>query len=803
MADIPESLDWGIVKGRIGKIITDTVDEGRAPNVADLTVTVTLVPSQRWIRVLGEDGGIFYLDDVVCPVVDGLLVDPETNEPGVSVIAYAQPNAVPNFVQWTATIDAEGVKADLDPVTFNVAGGGVTTNLEEQFGAEGELPYALVVSTEERELAEAAAAKSKQYRDEAAVAMQNAQAAAQLADGSAILGEDGKVREEVLPEELTPAGLSTQIDEAVAAAGPFGFLAQVYAGFNQITYGHSFLAEQGLADVTAHWARRFAAAFGLTYPTSQGGTANDLKRAVGGSEVQDSAARVLNTAPYVPGSGQLVVVENLINTARKNGAVALDLTAARNAMRAMMAALNASAKTEETDAAITYSAGTWTNGTVTTASGGGVKSNSGTGAYFEFTAPLTDAYVLSVARGAGTAGATITITDQNTGTTLDSLDLSNQALGTTGPFAWRIPASARGHVVRFTRTGGTSIYFDALLTQSLTPPPVLWMKEPYLGDYSYSTTFPNGSDAALDAFNALVDEVAAEFPNVIVADPQKAGYWTKAKALPGVDGALVQADGVHPSAEGGQALFLTARDALLAYMTRRAVQVSLVAGTTAGGEVAETFDLRTDPGLVAFYDSASLSALADGAQVATWTPSAGIETVALARSATAERPVMSTGAVYGGKRALLFDGVDDDMAATLAASYSGAQTVLVIGAITNADGCAVSLSGSGVATNLYSEAGTALVAAPGSSGQTLSAAFTPGASYLRLGIVANGATSAMYIDGSKSSGTLGAAVGGNVLRLGETNVATKRLTGGIVALALFERALTDAEVDAAFTQMLA
>ena len=43
-----------------------------------------------------------------------------------------------------------------------------------------------------------------------------------------------------------------------------------------LTYGHSFLAEQGLADETRYYARQVAATLGLSYPTAVGGRENEL-----------------------------------------------------------------------------------------------------------------------------------------------------------------------------------------------------------------------------------------------------------------------------------------------------------------------------------------------------------------------------------------------------------------------------------------------------------------------------------------------------------------------------------------------
>jgi hypothetical protein len=342
-----------------------------------------------------------------------------------------------------------------------------------------------------------------------------------------------------------------------------------------ITYGHSFLAEQGLVDVTHYWARRLAQALGLTYPTSDDGSVNDLKRAVGGSTIGDTVARVAGATglgtpvpAWTPGTKALVVLQCLLNTLRLNGATALDLTSATNYGRAILAVLSASEIIDDTDARITKSAGTWTAATQGLWVSGTAQYNAANGAYFEFVVPGDrDVYIATASRGQNTAGAVVSIADQTAGATLvPSLDLSNQTISSSGIYVWRTPSSARGHTVRVTKTGGTSLYLDAVLPVSPTPPPVLWMKEPYLANYAASTQFPNGSDAAVDAFNAIVDVLAAEFPNVIVANPNKPGYWDK-----NMD--ILTSDQVHPNDKGHLDLARAGYDAIRGWQTRKALSL--------------------------------------------------------------------------------------------------------------------------------------------------------------------------------------------------------------------------------------
>lgn len=222
MADIPESLDWGIVEGRFGTIVSDTTDAGRVPDIVPLTGMVTLTPSEPWVRALSDpDGGMFEVETLVCPIIAGRIYPPDTSpndvpaESGVPVLATQQANAFPNIIQWTASFDIPGTQ-QLRPVLFNVAGQGATTHLEEQFGDAGEVPYIVVVSDEERRRAELAAAKAGEYRDVARTEADRAEAAAEAAGAlEPVVGVDGKLLPEVLPEPLTDAGLSAKIDEQV------------------------------------------------------------------------------------------------------------------------------------------------------------------------------------------------------------------------------------------------------------------------------------------------------------------------------------------------------------------------------------------------------------------------------------------------------------------------------------------------------------------------------------------------------------------------------------------------------------
>jgi len=326
-----------------------------------------------------------------------------------------------------------------------------------------------------------------------------------------------------------------------------------------LTYGHSFLAEQGVADETRYYARQVAAELGLAYPTAVGGRENALNRAVGGSSMRDAAARALGEYHRDVASGSaVVIIQGLINSARLNGIAPADITTARHALHALLTVVNAESRRDVTDAATFRFGGVWRSPTDHGDRPPTLwRDTSSPGAWVDIAAPDHDAYL--VFAGMSTSGGpTVSVTDRtDPGCPAESFSLGDQCVQSAlwVPVAYRLPPAMRGHSVRFSYAEGTApLALSSLLVQSPTPPVVLLMKEPYLADYAASTAFPHGSDEALDAFNALADEAAAAFPSCRVADPNVAGFWDKAHHL--------QADHVHPNERGNDALARTALAAL-------------------------------------------------------------------------------------------------------------------------------------------------------------------------------------------------------------------------------------------------
>lgn len=353
-----------------------------------------------------------------------------------------------------------------------------------------------------------------------------------------------------------------------------GAAKQALVGVPMVGMGHSFIVGSNIQSPNK-WAEQLAAAFGMTYPTLA--TTGDLMRAVAGSRVEEAAQRILSssTLKWNPGDPYPALIQALINTARKNGADANTKAGALNSLRTMCAMISSAAAVPATSTRFTYSSG-WAATAVSTSLSGNVQTIASGGAStvnVTFTMPASVVYLLFLARPGGTAGHRIVVKNSNTGATLVSFDNVNQCSADTpntyAPLVLRV-AAAVGDTIAITRdtTPGTGpLSFDGFIVPSASPPPIMLMKEPYLANYSLSTDYPNGSDAVLDYFNDVIDTMAKEFGNVIVANPNTAGYWDKTT--------MIQSDGTHPNDAGSAALANTMRDAVNAQLPRNLARRAL------------------------------------------------------------------------------------------------------------------------------------------------------------------------------------------------------------------------------------
>lgn len=339
-----------------------------------------------------------------------------------------------------------------------------------------------------------------------------------------------------------------------------------------VTYGHSFLAETGLTNPDDYYARELANQFDMAYPTGPGGS--NLKRAIGGSGTESAVQQMLTEQPWIPdkrhGSNKVLLIQALINTARKYGVDPVARQGAEHALRTMVA-LGSSLEVIPDHATTFQYAGVWQPVSDAGFHGGAYRYTQDTESYVTFAVPVDGTHFLTAARKSSlSTGSVIQFRRLDTGQVFKTWNNLNQASPDgSRPYVpaaipLRVPS---GTVVRAELVSGVSLVVDGLIVPASRPGPILLMKEPYLADYSLSTMFPNGSDEALDYYNGILDTLAGEFPNVIVADPNTGGYWDKS-----VD---ILQDGVHPNAQGHYSLFLTLRDAIRDTLTWKSFEAGL------------------------------------------------------------------------------------------------------------------------------------------------------------------------------------------------------------------------------------
>lgn len=308
------------------------------------------------------------------------------------------------------------------------------------------------------------------------------------------------------------------------------------AARNLFVYGHSFTDGSGLADPATGYTRLVAAerhddlhSFGL-----------------GGSLVHQAAERLYGTgeASWSTGNTADVLIQANINTARDFGVDALALATSRNALRVMLATVTASRRVEDSHSTHAYG-GSWQTKRMPWASGGAVHVATRNNSYVQFKAYGGEYVSL---RGVVGPGITIRVSDRTAGRTIGRIKTGqrvHRAYSHEGiPVVYRLPASVAKHTIRMTKESGTGTFtLDARLPRRPDPGTVILVKEPYLADYSLSTAHPNGSDAAIDAFNKVLGDVAREFPSAFTVDLNAAG-WDK--------NSFLQADGVHPNEAGNR-----------------------------------------------------------------------------------------------------------------------------------------------------------------------------------------------------------------------------------------------------------
>lgn len=376
---------------------------------------------------------------------------------------------------------------------------------------------------------------------------------------------------------LLKAPLTTDIGDIRYKLATLPPVTTYWNGKTIYTYGHSYLGElSGLGDpayvnsAADYYSNLLTAYLGMT----------KVKRAVPGSQIEQVMKQAIYQANMWTGAtaGDIVLLESMINSIRANGTSTLGYASATNSLRTLLALFTSSSRVEHDDASVfTFGPG-WTLQTSTTAytSNGATNFSTAQNSYVDITLPTNPTgiyYLLTIVRQS--TGPVFEVKDVTAGNViLSTTDLSAMTIATPAGNTATPPATTSnngvikiqapaGHVIRVTRTDNNAVaaHIDALLLQSATPPLTVVVKEQKLNATGWATgggsDYHAGTDAAADAYAAICDTVAAEFPNVITSNASP--YWNSATCL--------GTDNVHPNTAGYQALFDGVIDALEGYLT--------------------------------------------------------------------------------------------------------------------------------------------------------------------------------------------------------------------------------------------
>lgn len=259
-----------------------------------------------------------------------------------------------------------------------------------------------------------------------------------------------------------------------------------------------------------------------------------INRGVAGNRIQNVAVDAQSgTRNWVPGTKGLVTIGALLNS-QHEGDNAPNRDTAYASLRAVVARVSSSVIREDTDAATFTFNGAWATFTDAMPSGGTARSVNPTLAADAF---HTDTVTVNVPAGVnylqfigldvslGT-GATFTLHDgadvevARQRTDAHSVKTATQGIGEglRAPVVMRVPGTAGGiFTLKATTPAGYSGavlgYVDCLITIAANPPMIALMQPVHVPHPSYQ------KEALETYFRTLPGILAAEFPNVIVADP--------------------------------------------------------------------------------------------------------------------------------------------------------------------------------------------------------------------------------------------------------------------------------------------
>lgn len=321
-------------------------------------------------------------------------------------------------------------------------------------------------------------------------------------------------------------------------------------GLTAHAFGHSYVAAPGVACTSgAEWTARLKRrlGFGQLVNNGQGGI-RMFEVAV--SLGIPSTQRGITAHPWTPGTRGVAVVEAVTNDAALAGGPATqrDLAGFRIGLRTVLTTLSAATRVS---AATATKSGTWSQYSDTGIAGVNFQRTVVQGASLIFSVAgvrrvavsgtISDPGVSTLVGGVATIsvdGVTALVVDRT------SQDFQMKAYGPQSFFSGvggviTLPNTG-SHTVTVMKTdsGPGAVDVDGLLLQMAEPPRVFVCKDPMILPTSpyYASMAAN-----IGPYNAAVDTVCAEFPNVTVVDLGGPGW----DAVP-----MVGPDGVHPNDRG-------------------------------------------------------------------------------------------------------------------------------------------------------------------------------------------------------------------------------------------------------------
>ena len=267
MAAVPSEVNYGRIRANFVAFIAD--DNGNVLEEVPLEGNVILTPTVGVLRFPSTSPPrTAVIQTLQCPVIGGILYPPGTplggpfpSQTGVAAVASDQPAGLPTTVQWTASFSLENTSAQPNPVTFEVPSGGVV-DLTTVMPATPEPGIVVVVSTESRDRAEAAAATATQKASAAASSATAAATSATNAATSASAAQTARAGAETAAASISWAGLPGK--PAVIAAGATAADARTAIGAADVE--HAALRDTGWRNVFSlldaeNWAGHAAVPF--------------------------------------------------------------------------------------------------------------------------------------------------------------------------------------------------------------------------------------------------------------------------------------------------------------------------------------------------------------------------------------------------------------------------------------------------------------------------------------------------------------------------------------------------------------